>query len=400
LPEDDPTFRNIAAPAESFNLADMQPLMQGFPPGSDEQVTLENWRSAPFNRWAFHHVRELIPTAEIANDRRQVWWLPRDPVSLPVGDLEATNTDGIVVVHRGRIVFEHYANGMTEADQHILMSVTKSVLGLVAGTLVGRGILDPDRPVADVIPELKATAYKGATVRHLLDMRAGVAYEEDYWATSRPIVEYRKATGWNPIGPGETPSDLRSFFTKLTRADGSHGGRFHYISPNTDLLGWIIERAAGRRYADLTSELLWRPMGAEHNAYITVDRRGAPRCAGGMCVTAGDLARVGQLIVEGGRGIVPSQWIEDIFQNGSVDAWNAGRFVEYFPGLPMHYRSKWYVVRGDEPLAFALGIHGQNLFVNRGRQIVIAKLSSQAPPLNAPLIAQTMKLVDDVRNYL
>jgi len=378
----------------------MNDLMQGFPPRVAGQVTLANWRTPPFNHWAFHHVRELIPSADIPHNPRGVWELKRDVATVSIGGLEATNTDGIVVLHGGRIVYEQYANGMTQSDPHILMSVTKSLLGLLAGILVGRNILDPNRPVTDMIPELKATAYKDATVRHLLDMRAGIAYAEDYWATNGPIVEYRKATGWNPLGPGETAADLRSFFSTLTRTDGPHGGRFHYISPNTDLLGWIIERAAGTRYADLMSELLWKPMGAEHSAYITVDRLGAPRCAGGMCVTTRDLARVGQLIVEGGRGIIPSDWIEDIFQNGSLQAWSAGSFAEYFPGLPIHYRSKWYVVRGAEPLAFGIGIHGQNLFVDRDSQIVIAKFSSQAPPLNGPLIGKTMQMVSDLRRVL
>ena len=93
----------------------------------------------------------------------------------------------------------------------------------------------------------------------------------------------------------------------MTDAAGPHGGPFNYVSPNTDLLGWAIERAMGRRYADLMSELIWKPMGARRSAYITVDRLGAPRCAGGVCATVRDLARVGQLIVEdGARGSMQS----------------------------------------------------------------------------------------------
>src|SRR5437762_12985417 len=145
-------------------------------------------------------------------------------------------------------------------------------------------------------------------------MRAGVAFDEDYLATSGPIVAYRKATNWVPLDPGEVPSDLRSFFRTMTERDGPHGGRFHYVSPNTDLLGWVIERATGRRYPDLISELIWKPMGAGGSAYITVDRLGAPRCAGGLCATVRDLARVGQLIVQGGacgRGaIIPEGWLD------------------------------------------------------------------------------------------
>jgi CubicO group peptidase (beta-lactamase class C family) len=394
------------------------PLMQGFPPPPEGQVTLGNWRTAPFNRWAFHHVRELIPTADIPNDPGRTWSLPAaaaDPGRLCIGDghdrslsfaefLDRTDTDGLVVLHRGRVVFEHYAHGMTADSPHILMSVSKSLLGLLAGALVASGELDPERPVTDVVPEVAATAYRGATIRHLLDMRAAVAFDEDYLATSGPIVAYRKAAGWNPSEPGEPPTDLRSFFRELTKSAGAHGGPFNYVSPNTDLLGWVIERATGRRYADLVSERLWKPLGAARSAYITVDRLGAPRCAGGVCTTVRDLALVGRLIVEGGaRGgasIVPERWIEDIERHGDPDAWNAGSFTAYYPGLPIHYRSQWYVLRGDPPLLFALGIHGQNLFVDRRHEIVIAKVSSQARPLDPERIALTMRAVAAIRQFL
>jgi CubicO group peptidase (beta-lactamase class C family) len=244
--------------------------MDGFPPSREGQVTLANWRTSPFNRWAFHHVREILPSADIPNDPTRVTELDSDPIdlrTLTIGSdqgkpvsfgqfLHESATDGFVVLHRGRVVYEHYANGMTPAAPHILMSVSKSMLGLLAGILAARGALDPDRPVTDIVPEVASTAYQDATIRHLLDMRVGIAFDEDYLATSGPMVEYRKATGWQPLGPGETPSDLRSFYRTLTAGAGPHGGPLHYVSPNTDLLGWVIERATGQRYAELMSELI------------------------------------------------------------------------------------------------------------------------------------------------
>jgi len=286
------------------------PLMQGFPPAPDGQVTLANWRTSPFNRWAFHHVREIIASADIPNDPDAVSPLPSEPMDLDGLDVgegmdfrafrAATDTDGMVILRNGKIVHESYGNGLDAHTPHILMSVSKSLLGLLAGILARRGELDLERPVSGYVPEIAATAYAGASVRQLLDMRAGVLFEEDYTATAGPIIEYRKAQNWNPPEPGDPPADLRGFYRNMTAADGPHDGRFHYVSPNTDLLGWVIERATGRRYADLVSELLWRPLGAERSAYITVDRLGAPRCAGGFCATARDLARVGQMMVEGG----------------------------------------------------------------------------------------------------
>jgi len=151
-------------------------LMHGFPPHADGQVTLANWRTAPFNRWAFQHVRELLPTADIAFDPANVRDLPVRSAALErlritgtSGEeltldqaLGATSTDGLVVLHKGSIVLERYFNGMTERSPHILMSVSKSMLGLIAGVLVGHGVLDVSRLVTEVIPELKATAWAGA----------------------------------------------------------------------------------------------------------------------------------------------------------------------------------------------------------------------------------------------
>jgi CubicO group peptidase (beta-lactamase class C family) len=236
-------------------------------------------------------------------------------------------------------------------------------------------------------------------------MRAGIAFDENYLASSGPFVIYRKSTGWNPVDPGEPPSDLRSFYRQMRELTRPHGRNFHYVSPNTDLLGWVIERAAGRRYADLMSELIWKPMGAARSAYITVDRLGAPRCAGGMCATIPDLARVGQLIVDGGSSagseIIPAAWIDDITQDGDPDAWAAGSFVEYFPDMAMHYRSKWYVQRTPAPpLLMGFGIHGQYLFVDRQRQIVVAKASSQDLPLDAERIALTTRAISSIRQWL
>ena len=218
----------------------MTRLMHGFPPSADGQVTLANWRQTPFSRWAFHHMRELVPSAEIANDPADVHEWPIDHVELgdiPIATggarplsfdefLADTSTDGIVLARGGRIVFERYANGMTATTPHILMSVSKSLLGLVAGVLVASGRLEPDRRVTDLVAEIGGTAYQGATLRHLLDMRAGVAFDEDYLATSGPIIAYRKATNWVPLDPGEVPSDLRSFYRTMTERDGRMAGAF------------------------------------------------------------------------------------------------------------------------------------------------------------------------------
>ena len=388
-------------------------LMTGFPPTPDKLVTLANWRTPPFNRWAFNHVSELVPCAfvrsadsatPLAMQRRSLGDFRLAHPGGPLGFdawLDKTFTDSMVVLKDGKVVFESYAQGQGPAIPHIWMSVSKSVLGLVAGIVVGRGQLDVDAPLTELIPELAGSAFAGATVRDALDMRVGIRFDEDYHAASGAIIEYRKSHLWDPLPVGESPTDLRSFLATLAERDGEHGGRFHYVSPNTDLLGWVLERATSTRYADLVSEALWQPIGAERDAYITVDRFGAPRCAGGFCATPRDMARIGRLFVNGGRHggvqVVPESWIRDIVDFDGAAAWRSGDFFDLFAGADLHYRSKWYVLRGQRPMIFGVGVFGQHLFIDPAADLVVAKCASQPLPLDPAFLSLTLAGVEELR---
>lgn len=394
----------------------MSVMKNKFPPLPERLVTLANWRTPPFNRWAFNHVRELVPSASIAaaeNGKRLVcspadlsdFQLNQNGETLNLaGWLEATYTDSIAILKNGKLIFEHYAEGQSPNIPHIWMSVSKSVLGLVAGIIVDRGLLDPQSQITDVLPELQGTAFSGATVRDALDMRVGIQFDEDYHAKNGAIIEYRKSHLWDPLQVGESPSDMRSFFASLTERDGKHNDRFHYVSPNTDMLGWVLERTTGQRYADLVSQLLWQPIEAERDAYITVDRFGAPRCAGGFCASPTDIAKLGRLFVTHGRvndrQIVPASWIDDIVQFDGTAAWKAGDFDALFEHADMHYRSQWYVKRGSRPLIFGFGVFGQHVFIDPIADIVVAKCSSQPLPLHGPFISMTLAGIDNLRMML
>ena len=383
----------------------MSEVMQGFPPSEPNRVSLANWRKAPYCHWAFHHVREIIPSADISNDPTDVWELKPDTMDTSSLGLDnamvSTDCDAIVVLHKDKLVHESYRNGMTSRDPHILMSVSKSMLGLVAGTLIERGELAESDLITKHLPEIENTAYAGATVRDLLDMRAGILFDEDYLATEGPIVDYRFAANWNPVPKDREAADLRSFMSALTESDGPHGGRFHYVSPNTDLLAWVFERASGMRYAELVSERLWKPLGAEAPGYITVDRIGGARAAGGKCLLARDLARVGMMMANGGqrdgKQVVPARWLEDIIQNGDSQAWKDGDFYNEMGQRDIHYRSKWYVNREAEPLIFGVGIHGQFLFVDPAKKLSIAWLASQDSPLDSPPFEQVLATIEKIR---
>lgn len=384
-------------------------IQQGFPPDPENRVTLANWRTSPFNQWAFHHVREIVPSARVSNDPGNVWVLERGDADLGAADLDSAvsgmSNDALVILHHGKIVHESYRNGMTAEDPHILMSVSKSMLGLLAGSLVERGELDTAAPITTYLPELSDTAYAGATVRQALDMQVGVQFDEDYTATTGAIIEYRKAANWNPLAPGETATDLRGFQSLLQERDGDHGHRFHYVSPVTDMLAWLFERASGTRYADLLSERLLKPLGAEFSGDLTVDRIGGARAAGGFCLATRDLARVGQMLLQDGARengqVLPKSWVQDIWQGGDADAWARGDFADRFLEKGRSYRSKWYHLPGDDaPMIHGMGIHGQYLFACKQTQTVIAWFSSQHDPISDATTAHVFGAVNRIRAAL
>jgi CubicO group peptidase (beta-lactamase class C family) len=372
-------------------------LMDGFPPAPDRLVTLSNWRKAPFNAWGFRNVRRLLPTAEIAasgsatpletslEEVGDVGFSGHDGRPTTVGQaLPATSTDAFIVLRRGRIAAEWYGDGMSATTPHIVFSVSKSICGALGGILAKRGLLDPNAPVVGYIPELKSSVYAGCTVRHLLDMAVGIAFNEDYDDPAGDVARYRHAVGWDPLPPGQAAIDLRSFLGQQ-RPDGKpHGGLFHYVSTNTDVLGWVYERTCNQPYAGIVSEYLWQPLGAERDAYITVDAHNAMRAAGGICVTPRDLARFGEMIrqrgIAGSRQVVPAAWIDDIKLRGDAGAWARSELAEIFPQAS--YRSQWYRIDRDKGVLVAFGIHGQWIYIHPDAELVIIRMASEATPLD------------------
>ena len=210
-------------------------LMDDFPPAPDRLVTLANWRKAPFCAWGFRNVRRLIPTANIAasgaaraletslEEIGHIGFNGHDGEPTTVGRaLRATHTDAFVVLRRGRIAMEWYGHGMSAATPHIVFSVSKSICGTLGGILVDRGLLDPDDGVIDYIPELADSVYAGCTIRHLLDMAVGIAFNEDYEDPRGDVVRYRHAAGWDPLPAGETPIDGDAAKSVAQRLEWGH----------------------------------------------------------------------------------------------------------------------------------------------------------------------------------
>ncbi|MDM0004721.1 serine hydrolase [Variovorax sp. J22G73] len=358
-----------------------------------DEVRLGNWREAPWNVWAFRHVSEFIPTARIAATpglteepvasaddllRQQ---FTRGGTALSVADaLRTTSTDAMVVMKRGRVVADFHAPQFDLQSRHILFSASKSVTSVVAGILHEDGLLDFDELVPRYVPELKGSAYGDARVRDVLDMRVSLDFEEVYHDPDGLYARYRRAGLLEPSRPGETENEtVVEFIAKLKKGKGAHGGPYHYASPNSDVLGLVIQGASGRRFSDLASQRLFQPVGARQDAYVTVDRAGTPRTGGGINMTPRDLARIGEMLRQGGtangRRIVSQAWVEDTVTGGSAQAWAGGESTSWLP--QGRYRNKWYQTGAGNGAFFALGIHGQWLYVDPRAEMVIAKFSSQ-----------------------
>ena len=372
---------------------------------------LANWRQHPFNVRGFVELGKLIATRPIVAGSSTP--LPSgtqlDLSSIPVDQdnaaelLASSNTDGFLVLKDGAIVSEFYGPAMSATTPHIIFSVSKSVTGALAGVLVERGELDTEALVTRYVPELKASAWGDATVRQVLDMTVSVRFIEEYLDPRGDVARYRVAMDWNPPGIFPYEGGLHHFLSTLPRDAEPHGERFQYLSPNSDLLGWILERAGGATVAELLTRHIWLPLGAETDGFITVDRHGAARTAGGICVTLRDLARFGDMMRLGGRAdgrqVIPADWVEDIATAGSEEAWRKGQMTGVF--TQARYRSKWYIPLDRPGVLVAIGIHGQWIYVDRDAGVTIVKMSSQPLPVDDPLdlrlVAMFRAIADKLR---
>jgi CubicO group peptidase (beta-lactamase class C family) len=339
------------------------------------RITLANWQDPQHTGWSYRHIRELVPTARV---RRGDPPAPLPEAASPAAGLAAERlladdrTDGVVVLQGGEIVLEEYRRGQQPDDVHLLQSVSKSITGSLAGILVERGALAPDELVTAYVPEFAGSSFDGASVRDLLDMRAGTQFNEDYADPASDLRASEAQFGW---APGPRPaSDAIAYLASLGN-HREHGGRFEYRSILTDALGLVIERASRAPYAETLGRELWGPMGAETDAYVTVDGEGFAVADGGICVSLRDLARFGRLVLDrgavDGHQVVPADWLDDTLAGGpdSAAAFAQDEHSASMPGG--HYRNQWWVPAGGR-VFLGLGIHGQFLWVDRSTDTVIA----------------------------
>jgi hypothetical protein len=356
---------------------------------------LEMWQDGPLNKWAFQHVAEFLPTRIIKPssapvaiakkideqiDSKTISW---DNKNYSISQtLDELDTDSIVVLRNGILVYEKYFNGMTDATPHLLQSVSKSVLGALYGKIVEQGLVDLGQTFDYYLPELAGSAYGKATIQQALDMTVAIKFSEDYSNPDSEMARLDQASGWRK-NHAEADIGLRSFLRSLS-ANGEHGRVFQYCSANTDALAWLISEVTGVSYPDLISRELWDPMGAQFSASVAVDAEGFSVGNGGISCATRDLALFGQLILSrgrvGSRQVIPKKWIDETFAGAPVGVESVDYLQALHPGGS--YRNQWWITNSASQEIYGVGIYGQYIWIDPSTDTVIAKLSSIPIPVD------------------
>lgn len=381
--------------------------MQGSPPPPAKRIRFEDGSHYRFPqyRWSFSHWRELRPTVAVSNGEAPIAPLPlalRDDLDdvrfLPLDggaarswaeSLALNYTDGILVLHRGRVVQERYFGALTPRLAHMAFSVTKSLFGLLGALLIEDGTLDPALPVARLVPELAPSGFGDATVLQVLEMTTAVDFVEDYAALPPTLLAYQFATGLLPRPAlDKGPRTLHELLPTIGKA-GEHGAVMTYRTPNTDVLAWVLARASGRSPAQLLEERLWSQLGAEAEASLALDEAGTPLAGAGLNARLRDLARLGEMMrlggMLGGRRVLPQAVVTRIVEGGDRAAFPQERY----PTLPgWSYHHQWWIAHDAHGCFAARGIHGQGIYVDPRAEMVIARFAS------SPLAGNT--LIDPV----
>ncbi|WP_348540419.1 serine hydrolase [Ruegeria sp. HKCCSP351] len=399
--------------------------MQGFPPPPARLISQpdSNYFSFPKLRWSVCHLREFLPTeeisrglgapvplpypspAEFADLAREIDALTFTPQNSEdqmtwEESLYANYTDGMLIMHKGEVVYERYFGCLEEDGKHAIMSMTKSITGLLGEILVVEGVLDDTLTVADVIPEIGDSAFATATVREVMDMTTGVQYSENYSDPNADIWIYSRAASPLPKPADYKGPDGYWEYLQQVKPEGNHGEEFHYKTINSDMLGWMISRVTGKAVTDLASERLWSRMGAEQDAYQTVDGKGVPFAGGGVTAGLRDLGRLGQLMLNGGEingeRLFPAEVVKNISSGGDRSTFGDG-FPTFGPGS---YTSQWWVLHNDHGAYAARGVHGQTIYVDPTAEMVLVRLASYPRAQNGFIDPTSLPAYQAVAEYL
>jgi CubicO group peptidase (beta-lactamase class C family) len=394
--------------------------MEGSPPPVDRIIRFDNgsYFKFPQMRWSVCHFQQLMPTKAVSrrlatpmeferedlmaaiNQMTFMPWNSTEPMTWEES-LGANFTDGIVVLHKGRLVYENYFGCLSPLRWHAAMSMTKSFVGLLGAMLVEDGTLDETKLVREYIPELSDSAFGDATVRQVLDMTTGLDYSEDYADPNAGVWQH--AAAGNPLPKPADYTGPRTYFKFLqtVQKQGEHGVAFGYKTINTDVLGWLISRVTGESLTTVLSEKIWSKIGPELDAFMTVDSIGTPFAGGGLNAGLRDMARFGQMMLNdgtfAGEQVVPESVVADIRQGGDKQAFAAAGYTNL---QGWSYRNMWWITHNEHGAYMARGVHGQALYIDPTADMVIARFASNPVAGNAANDPTSLPAYEALANFL
>lgn len=364
------------------------PKAASTPPSAAETVRLQQigaavlfWSQAQRDA-NFPHMERVFPVHTVDTGRRVRPLPDGTPLAIPAAEVDAfiaaQNVAGLIVVQDGKVRLERYARGLTRDGRWTSFSVAKSFTSTLVGAAIRDGyIKSVDEPVTRYIPELAGSGYDGVTIAQLLTMTSGVRWNEDYTDPNSDVA--RMFTATVPAGQDPTVAYMRT----LPR-ESAPGTKWVYKTGETNLIGVLVRNATKKPLAQYLSDKVWKPYGMETPAVWMIDQTGKEVSGCCLSVSLRDYARMGQLALEGGRGIVPSDW----FAQATAAKAQIGR-----PGYGYGYQ--WWTY--PEGRFGAQGIFGQSIFVDPARRIVIAMVSAwpkaTGADLSTPRAAFQAKLI-------
>jgi len=415
---------NLIFSQEILNANDSDPKkmgwMQGFPPPEDKVISAidGSFFKFPALRYSVCHMRQFMPTNNVSAAQKKQY---RFKVKLNEGidtltfsplksdqrmtwetSLSKNYTDGIIILHKGKIIYEKYFGELKPNGLHAAMSVSKTFTGTLGALLVEEGLLDENKTGADYVPELKNSAFGDATIRQILDMTTGLKYSEDYSDPNAEIWAF--STAGNPFPKPESYSGPTNYYDYLVtvQKEGEHGDVFGYKTVNTDAMGWIVSKVTGKSIPELLSEKIWKPLGTHFDGYYQIDGAGLAFAGGGFSANMRDMAMFGEMIRNKGKfnkqQILPVSLIEDIMNGGSREAFNQSIYGASLKNWS--YRNMWWILHNEHGAFAARGVHGQTIYIDPKAEMVIVRFASHPEAKNSKIDPTSIPAYHAVAKYL
>lgn len=395
--------------------------MNGFPPENDKIVSAADgtFFDFPALRYSVNHMREFYPTRNVPASKHSLYhhkvklddkidevkFIPWDSPSAITWkeSLDKNYTDGIIIVHKDKIVYEKYFAGLTQQGLHSAMSVSKSFTGLLASILIAEREIEPCKLVTDYLPELKKSGFAEATVQQVLDMTTAIQYSEDYTDPKAEIWEFSEAG--NPFRPEKYkgPKNYYEYLQTVKKEHGNeHGKLFGYKTINTEVMGWLISRVTGKCITELLSQKIWIPLGTTYDAYYQVDPSGKAFAGGGLNLNLRDMALFGMMILNKGKindtQIIPEKAAIEISKGGSKEAFEKSK--EYPKLTNWSYHNMWWITNNANGAFMARGVHGQAIYIDPTAQMVIVRFASHPLSSNKLLDPLSIPAYQAIASYL